>query len=197
MKEAQAAVQHARQLGLVAEQQNALGGQGKGGRGMSDVEWDQFYWLGFRAESSRGVFAVRPVATRSDARSFDLPEGGKGWQWEWQPPAVSGVAESKEQAKAAAVAASVASRRVEWVQEIGPEKGEWSCAVAFGCWMRVQQGKPRLPPMTDDAEWDARPDGWVYSVYRGGERIADGWTKTRDEARTAAELAASASEADK
>jgi hypothetical protein len=79
---------------------------------------------------------------------------------------------------------------VEWVQEVTADRGDWHCAVAFGCWMRVQPGKPRLPPLTDDAEWDARPDGWLYSVHKGGERVASDWYKTREEAQTAAELAA-------
>jgi hypothetical protein len=81
---------------------------------------------------------------------------------------------------------------VEWVQEVTADRGDWHCAVAFGCWMRVQPGKPWIPPPMDDEEWEARTDGWTWSVHKSGERIVRGWCKTRDEATTAAELAAQA-----
>ncbi len=77
---------------------------------------------------------------------------------------------------------------VEWVQEVTTERGGWHCAVAFGCWMRVRPGKLVLP--TDNEPCDDRPHGWFYSVHKDGKRVAGNWCKTREEAQTAAELAA-------
>ena len=61
-------------------------------------------------------------------------------------------------------------------------------AVVGGLVLRVDwvQGE-RIGTIRTPAE-----AGWDWSVLREGRRVADGWTKTRNEATTAAELAVQA-----
>jgi hypothetical protein len=161
------------------------------------IEWEDFRWSGWRANTQdRGVFAVRAISTL-----LKQPESRLGfddspvWQWEWQPPTVSGTAKTKEAAQAAALAASNAARPVEWVVEATGWYREWFCAVSFGCWMRVRRVEIRRTTTVEVA--NDQNDGWDWQVHKDGKQLTDGWCKTREEAQTAAELAASASEADK
>jgi hypothetical protein len=159
------------------------------------VEWKKTYWQGDVAITERGVFAVRAIATLKDqprpGRSEDLPS----WEWEWQPPKVNGTSCNQAAAMAAALYAPFAERKVEWVPECIRGTTEWHCAVAFGCWMRVSRVHVgRLTSVEVPVEHN---DGWDWSVHYAGGKLADGWCKTIDEAKTAAETAASAAEAGK
>jgi len=166
------------------------------------IEWEDFRWSGWRANTQdRGIFAVRAISTllKQPESRFGFDDSPV-WQWEWQPPTVSGTAKTKEAAQAAALAASNAVNPVAWakstpvyrVEENGTERGGL-IAVVGGLVLRVDwvQGE-RIGTIRTPAE-----AGWDWSVLREGRRVADGWTKTRDEARTAAEFVASALEADK
>lgn len=158
------------------------------------VEWEDTFWKGWRANTEdRGVFAVRAIATLLKAPETRYPEDSPAWQWEWQPPTVSGTARSKEAAQAAALAASNASRPIGWAKSTPvyrvEDDGTERCgliAVVGGLVLRVDwvQGE-RIGTIRTPAE-----KGWDWSVLQEGRRVVDGWAKTRDEAKTAAELAA-------
>jgi hypothetical protein len=163
---------------------------------MSKLEWKDRFWRGWSANTEdRGIFAVRPIATLKTDPDLRYGDDAPAWQWEWQPPSVIGTAESQHVAMAAAVAASNASRPIEWVKSTPvyrvEEDGTERCgliAVVSGLVLRVDwlQGE-RIGTIRTPAE-----AGWDWSVLREGRRVADGWCKTREEAQTAAELAAQA-----
>jgi hypothetical protein len=159
------------------------------------VEWKKTYWQGDVAITERGVFAVRPIATLKDQPRPGMSEDLPSWEWEWQPPKVNGTACNQAAAMTAALYAPFAERRVEWVLEFNRGGAEWHCAVAFGCWMRVKT--VRVGRLTAVEVPNEHNDGWDWEAHYEGGKIGQGWCKTIDEAKTAAETAASAVEASK
>ena len=161
------------------------------------VEWEDFRWNGWRANTQdRGVFAVRAIATLVKPPEARYPEDSPAWQWEWQPPTVSGTARSQVAAQAAALAASNERLRppVEWATH-----GRWlangssapnQIAVVAPFVLQVEfinAGRVATASISNDQHGD-----WDWAVLRDGVRVADGCTKTVEEAKQAAELAAQA-----
>jgi hypothetical protein len=164
---------------------------------MSRLEWEDRFWRGWSANTEdRGIFAVRPIATLKKDPDLRYRDDAPAWQWEWQPPTVSGTAKSKEAAQAAGLAASNERLRppVEWAAH-----GRWRAdgsaapnqiAVVAPFVLQVQfiyAGRVATASTSNDQHGD-----WDWAVLRDGVRVADGCTKTAEEAKQAAELAAQA-----
>lgn len=158
------------------------------------VEWEDRFWKGWLANTEdRGVFAVRAIATLVKQPEPRYGEDSPAWQWEWRPPTVSGTAKSKEAAQAAAIAASNERLRppIEWVAH-----GRWladgstapnQIAVRAPFVLQVQliyAGRIAAATYSNDEH-----GGFDWAVLRDGVRLADGWCKTIEEAKQAAELA--------
>jgi len=161
------------------------------------VEWENTFWKGWRANTEgRGVFAVRAIATLLKAPEARDVEDSPAWQWEWQPPSVTGTARSQQAAQAAALAASNERLRppLEWANH-GRHLANGSTApnqiaVLAPFVLQVQfiyAGRVATALTSNDQHGD-----WDWAVLRDGVRVADGCTQTIEEAKQSAELAARA-----
>jgi len=161
------------------------------------VEWEDRFWNGWLANTEdRGVFAVRAIATLVKPPEARYGEDSPAWQWEWRPPTVSGTAKSKEAAQAAALAASNERLRpsVEWAahgrRRVDGSTAPNQIAVVAPFVLQIQfiyAGRVASASTSNDQHGD-----WDWAVLRDGVRVADGCTKTVEEAKQAAELAAQA-----
>jgi hypothetical protein len=132
------------------------------------------------------------------SKKLDKLRKPQSWHWYFAPSIVAGECVTEEGAKAAALSALTGDRRVQWANFGAKwyEAGEQDqIAVVAGLVLRVQWvsgGRTAKPGVSNDQH-----GGWDWSVLRDNVRVADGWCKTIDEAKTAAETAASAAEAGK